>query len=666
MISKIKTRFAIGFVAVLFPAAAWADLTGTLTVAANTSVSMDTGAVVSSGGDFSWNGTTLTPLGSVKALNGATLGFSGASEYALLTQALIMQFQSLGSASPIAGLAANSIVAYETNGGNYGKLLVTSVSGGTLVFQYTTYGVSSSGSGGGTPTVTQIQNNYGLIVPGLPNYGIAPGSLFIIRGTNLASIPTSSVTLQSSAGAGIPLTLNGASISVTVNGTTVRPGIYYAGATQIAAVLPSSTPIGTGTLTVTYAGTPSAAASIVVVSSALGLDTYYGSGTGLGVATSPTTGALYNYTNSISPGSTIVLWGSGLGADTADSDTVFTSTPHPVSSPLTIYIGGVQANVLYAGSAGYPGVNQINVTVPSSVPTGCGVSVVAVSGSIVSNTVTLPFGSGVCSDPVLGYNGTQLTNSGSQSGTYTVGEVTLDQSTTPAVGSTGGQTTGASAIFEKITYNAATTSSGITSLGSCAVSTSSTTISIGTIPTIVGLDAGNITVTGPTGTQPLATEAIPTQTGPSGLYFSQLANSFLPATGGSFTFTGSGGKDVGAFTATISIGNVLNWTNQSSLSSVTRTNGVTLNWTGGSSNSYVYIQGTSSSNSASASFLCYAPASAGQFTVPSYVLLALPPSTNGTLGIANGATPTSFTASGLTNPGIGIIAVSYGITASYN
>ena len=416
----------------------------------------------------------------------------------------------------------------------------------------------------------------------------------------------------------------------------------------------------------TYAGTPSAAASILVVPTALGLDTYYGSGTGLGVATSPTTGALYNYTNSISPGSTIVLWGSGLGADTADSDTVFTSTPHPVSSPLTIYIGGVQANVLYAGSAGYPGVNQINVTVPSSVPTGCGVSVVAVSGSIVSNTVTLPFGSGVCSDPVLGYNGTQLTNSGSQSGTYTVGEVTLDQSTTPAVGSTGGQTTGASAIFEKITYNAATTSSGITSLGSCAVSTSSTTISIGTIPTIVGLDAGNITVTGPTGTQPLATEAIPTQTGPSGLYFSQLANSFLPATGGSFTFTGSGGKDVGAFTATISIGNVLNWTNQSSLSSVTRTNGVTLNWTGGSSNSYVYIQGTSSSNSASASFLCYAPASAGQFTVPSYVLLALPPSTNGTLGIANGATPTSFTASGLTNPGIGIIAVSYGITASYN
>jgi hypothetical protein len=404
----------------------------------------------------------------------------------------------------------------------------------------------------------------------------------------------------------------------------------------------------------------------VVVPTALGLDTYYGSGSGLGVATSPTTGALYSYTNSIAPGSTIVLWGSGLGADTADSDTVFTSNPHAVGTPPTIYIGGVQANVLYAGSAGYPGVNQINVTVPSSVPTGCGVSVVAVSGSIVSNTITLPFGSGVCSDPILGYNGTQLTNSGTQSGTYSIGEVTLEQSTTPVVGNSGGLTTGASAIFEKVTYSASTTSSGITSLGSCAVSTSSTTVSIGTIPTIVGLDAGNITVTGPTGTQPLSNEAIPTQTGPSGLYFSQLANSFLPATGGSFTFTGSGGKDVGAFTATISIGNVLNWTNQSSLSSVTRTNGVTLNWTGGSSNSYVYIQGTSSSNSASASFLCYAPASAGQFTVPPYVLLALPPSTNGTLGIATSPTPTSFTASGLTNPGIGIIGISYGITAAYN
>jgi hypothetical protein len=42
-----------------------------------------------------------------------------------------------------------------------------------------------------TPTVAQIQNNYSYVLPGLPNYGIAPGSLLIVVGTNLNSQPLS-------------------------------------------------------------------------------------------------------------------------------------------------------------------------------------------------------------------------------------------------------------------------------------------------------------------------------------------------------------------------------------------------------------------------------------------------------------------------------------------
>src|SRR5580692_10152512 len=99
MISNIKNRFAVGFLAVLFPVAALADLTGTLTVAANTSVSMDTGATVTSGADFLWNGTTLTPQGSAKAFSNAAL--SGLSGYNLLTQSTLSSFASLGSSSPI-------------------------------------------------------------------------------------------------------------------------------------------------------------------------------------------------------------------------------------------------------------------------------------------------------------------------------------------------------------------------------------------------------------------------------------------------------------------------------------------------------------------------------------------------------------------------------------
>jgi uncharacterized protein (TIGR03437 family) len=659
--SNLQNRFAVAFVAVFFAAAAFADITGTLTLTANTNVNMDTGAAVGSGGDFSWSGTAFTPQGSAKAVNATALaGLSGNSGYATLTQAILSSLASLGSSSPITNLAANTVVGYSTNGGNFGKLLVTSVTGGTLVFQYTTYESTA-------PTITGVLNNYSLLVPGLPNYGISPGTLFIITGKNLASVPVSSITaLQSSASPGIPSTLNGAQITVTVGSFTAHPGMYYAGATQIAAVLPSGTPAGTGTITVSYGGATSNAATLTVVTSALGLDTYYGSGSGLGVATD-TSYNLITYTNSAKPGQNLIFWGSGLGADTADSDTTVTTTPHAVNVPLTFYIGGIAVTPSYAGSSGYPGLNQINVTVPSSVSPGCGVSVVAVSGSIVSNTIALPIGAagGVCTDPALGYNGTQLTTTTTQSGTYSYGTLGILQSTSPVVGTSGGLTTGADAFFEQLTYSASTSTGSVISLGSCAVFVSAVTTTT-TIPTIVGLDAGTITITGPTGTQTLTNEVIPTLTGPSGEYFLQLANSFFPPTGGTFTFTGTGGKNIGAFTASIAYTNPLVWSNMSSIKTVTRASGQSITWTGGAPNSYVYISGSSASSAASASFTCYAPVSAGQFTVPSYVLLALPVSTNGDLLVENPVTST-FTASGLTS-GFGSVVsgVSFSISPAYN
>ena len=92
---------------------------------------------------------------------------------------------------------------------------------------------------------------------------------------------------------------------------------------------------------------------------ALGLDTLNGSGGGPGTIEDASTYAVFTSTNSARPGENIVLWGSGLGADTADSDTTYTATPHSVNTPLEIYIGGVQANILYHGASGYPGLTQI-------------------------------------------------------------------------------------------------------------------------------------------------------------------------------------------------------------------------------------------------------------------------------------------------------------------
>lgn len=64
------------------------------------------------------------------------------------------------------------------------------------------------------PRIAQVQNNYSYLLPDNPSYGAAQGSIFIIRGTDLAP---SSTELQN-----VPLgtILNGVSARVTVNGTS--------------------------------------------------------------------------------------------------------------------------------------------------------------------------------------------------------------------------------------------------------------------------------------------------------------------------------------------------------------------------------------------------------------------------------------------------------------
>ena len=72
--------------------------------------------------------------------------------------------------------------------------------------------------------VTSIANNYSLIPRGLPNWGIAPASIFIIQGTGLANVTT---PLQSSAAPGLQTTLNGISVQVQVVNTKVQCLLYY-------------------------------------------------------------------------------------------------------------------------------------------------------------------------------------------------------------------------------------------------------------------------------------------------------------------------------------------------------------------------------------------------------------------------------------------------------
>jgi uncharacterized protein (TIGR03437 family) len=632
---------SIAVLAFIFPMAALADVTGTTTLQSGQHFGLDAGTTSSSGGDLAFTGTSITLQGTATAYAAGALG---ASDYSAFTQSVLSEFASLFTPTAISGgsLVANEVIGVHTNGGNYSKILITAVSSTSLTFQYDTF-ESGTGGGAGGPSIVAIQNNYSNIVVGQPNYGIAPGTLFNIYGSGLSSQATYNGT-QNSGGSGLPTSLNGATVSVTVGGVTTHPAFYFALATQLAVVLPSATPVGTGTLTVSYGG-QSATAPIYVVQSALGLDTLYGTGTGLGVVTLNNSATVFNYNNSAAPGQVIVLWGSGLGADTADSDTVFTSTPHAVNVPLQVYIGGILASIAYQGASGYPGVNQIDVTIPAGVQPGCGVSIVAVSeiGNIVSNTITIPVtatAGGVCSDPTLGYTGSEILTLGGKT-SYNSGSLDLFQIT-----SSSGVESLAAGDFYNYQGQQSSSGVGLVSLGNCIVGAATTQTSTTSTFTETGLDAGTLTLTGPSGT----VVSLPEIPSLLGTYEAELPAGFL--TSGAYLFTGTGGTtpgvSVGAFKVTVNFNNAVVWTNRSSISSVTRSQGQTFTWTGGAPNSYVYMEGSSSDSTTGVfvSFTCYAPSSAGTFTVPSYVLLALPAG-SGSLALAGLTTLQTFTATGI-------------------
>jgi uncharacterized protein (TIGR03437 family) len=645
-----NARFLAVFAALFFPAAALADLNQTVTLStpSQTNLALYSGAITTSGGDIQFSSTGITPLNTATIYN--IYSSWPLDQFNTISVIVVQGLAQFYSTKPIptATLKVGDVFGVHTNGNYWAKLIVTANTGNSITLQFTTFGAPASTNGGnpaGPPAITWVRNNSSGIAAGFPNYGIAPSSIFVVAGTGLAD--AGSPVLQDTT-KGLPLTLNGASLAVTVGGVTTHPPIYYTSPTQIAAVLPASTPVGTGTLTISYNGVASNAAAIQVVPAAVGINYYY---TNTGVVTDASSYALLNYTNSGTPGENIVIWTTGLGADPADSDSSYTSNPHAVSTPLQIYIGGVQAKILYQGSAGYPGVNQINVTIPATVPNGCWISLAAVASGVLSNIATIPInaGGGPCVDPVNGLSGSQVTPAGSQA----LRTATLALTQTDRQGTTGAHviSTNASGAFESYTGIYAPTNP--LSPGGCL----SGTLSPSTISSFTGLDPGTITLTGTGG----VAVTLANQLGIKGAFSSTLTAGAIPSAGGTFTFAGAGGADVGSFSSVITFSNpILSWTNPSVAATVDRTQPLTVTWTGGNAGSYVYVSGTSTAGSVTAGFSCLANAGDGAFTVPAYILSALPAGT-GAVEIQNDIyvkIPASGLDIGIATGEIGISAIS--------
>jgi uncharacterized protein (TIGR03437 family) len=636
--NKIRTAGSCVFFVTLFPAAALADLSGTPTLQALGSLDLDTGKVLtfpSEQTDLGWNSSLhAEPFTSGYLVSGMT----GSAAFAGLTQSSLSGFvyRSNFSISP-PNLAAGVILAFKTKNGNYSKVLVTAVSppdgSGSISLQFTTYGVGGSGNST-QPTVTAVENNYSLIPQGLPNWAIAPGTIFIIQGSGLANVTT---PLQSSGAPGLTTALNGVSVQVQVVNTKVQCFLYYLSPTQIDAVLPSTTPAGAGTLTVTNNGATSAGTQINIVQSAFGILSYNGT-----VAAAYDAGNnLISPFNAANPSQTIVLWGSGIGADFSNDDRLFPQKQHNLAGAyLQAFVGGAQAAISYAGRSQYPGLDQIVLTIPANVAPGCYVSVFLVASQIMpSNFTTIPIASSgrACSDAAAPVAPQQYQRIASQQ-PANVGVLAVVQSLGANPVSV------AAATFQRISGYGSTVGNGSVSVGSCIVTNSVTAPN----PQLSGLDAGRgISMTG-TGASITLVQNLAANLAP-GTYAALLGS--LPSAGGALTFDNSaGGADVGHFTATLNFPASFTWTNQAQVTGVTRALGVTVTWSGGSGG-FAGISGSVSATiggvpNSSVSFTCYAPVIAGTFTVPPGVLLALPPGSGSlTVGVISNQQP--FTASGL-------------------
>jgi uncharacterized protein (TIGR03437 family) len=512
--------------------------------------------------------------------------------------------------------------------------------------------------------VNVVENGASYIAQGLPNSGIAQGAIFVVVGTTLgpSTLAIDPAPFQHT-------TLDGTSVSVTVGSTTVNALMYYTSSTQVAALLPSDTPVGSGTIAVTYNGNSSGTVPVSVVQNNLGIFTLSSNGGGVAIVTYPDgslvsaipgTGSLAcppgatvcanTYSGAANPGDTLTLWATGLGpVNGNDASGAGLSQPIaiPSSTPLTLWVGGVAANVSYAGRSGYIGEDQINFTVPSNAPTGCAVPLAVQIGTLISNYTAIPIGNGTrsCTMQNPGFSASAVQALTTNAGPINYASLQL--------GRTIGATSGTSVEYEDIglgefaqvsvsPVNQPVVLSSVDSppLGTCSTSSNQNSTSP-LFSVITGIDAGAITVTAPPPDFPVTMQE-QRGTGQATSYSAVFSPTGVYFSGGAYTIAAAGGTsttiaDVSKFTTGFTITQTPTWpsSNQASLfnngNGVTRTNGMTLNWTGGSAAYWVVITGTGGATAVdqldqgvSTSFSCYVASIAGTFTIPANVLLSLP------------------------------------------
>ena len=496
--------------------------------------------------------------------------------------------------------------------------------------------------------------------PGLPGGSIAQGSLFTIFGAALGPSPASSQTA-------FPLatSFGGVSIQVTQGTVTVNALPIFVSPSQINAIMPSNAPLGWVSVSVTYNG-KSNPAPVYLVHDSPGIFTF--TGTGIGPATVQNAisgGNLVNNSNQVSaaPGQTEQMYLTGLGPISA-ADNVAPPAGN-LATPVEVWVGGVPASVVYSGrSPCCSGLDQIDFVVPSNAPQGCWVPVnVRTSNSAVSNFTSMAIGTNgaPCSDS------SNTLSAAVQSG-GTLGNLSLFRM---VVHEDVGVNAPVDVSNDFVTYSAFKPPAGPYAFlpfysapppGSCTVYPGvGDFFQTGGVPQVTpqAIDGGTqLSLSGPGGQQSVTTSGSAAALG-SYLPLYGFPNQ-LYLTPGAYTVTTNGGANVGAVKATVTAPAAPTWTNRDSITTVTRSQPLTLNWTGAVTDQPITIVAVGSdlpTNSSAVAF-CVAPAGAAGFTLPPQVLAALPAARLNPLASKDVIYLYSVSASGLTASGLSAGAAS--------
>jgi uncharacterized protein (TIGR03437 family) len=231
--------------------------------------------------------------------------------------------------------------------------------------------LSATNDIGNAPTVTSIIN--AATLGGGP---LSPGEIIAIQGTGLAPDEPSTFTVDASGT--VPNSL--ANTQVLFDG--VPATLLYAQANQINLIVPYSVVAGTtASVEVAYQGRLSNPIALPIVSASPGLftlaPTVWGYQQG---AVLNEDGSVNSPDNPAAAGDWVSMYATGAGQTIppgVDGQIVGATPPLPVL-PVSVKIGGMDSEVLYAGSVPdlVAGVLVINVRIPANAPTGSAVAVV--------------------------------------------------------------------------------------------------------------------------------------------------------------------------------------------------------------------------------------------------------------------------------------------------